>query len=84
MDSEYRLQPPSADSREPRRHHRLADDNYGSKTQRLRNILNLLFIVGCIAGIICFFYVGRTTSYYILIAASIFKFIELTLRIMKI
>ena len=69
----------------PRRHRRgpkpIVDE---SKTRKLRNVLNIVFIVGCILGMAWYFYSDHTTAYYILIVASVFKFVELMLRIMRI
>lgn len=68
------------------RHHRRAPKPIRdeSKTHTLRNALNLIFIVGCIVGMAWYFYADHTTAFYILIVASVFKFVELTLRIMRI
>jgi len=40
--------------------------------------------VGAIAGLIVYFYADHEIAKYILIVASVFKFVELTLRILKI
>ena len=68
------------------RHHRRAPKPIRdeSKTLTLRNALNIVFIVGCIVGMAWYFYADHTTAFYILIVASVFKFVELTLRIMRI
>ena len=50
----------------------------------LRFWLNLIFIVGAIAGMSLYFTSYKEVAIYILIAASIPKFIELALRIMKL
>ena len=50
----------------------------------LRFWLNLIFIVGAIAGMSLYFTSYQEVAIYILIAASIPKFIELSLRIMKL
>ena len=68
------------------RHHRRAPKPIRdeSKTLTLRNALNIIFIVGCIIGMAWYFYADHTTAFYILIVASVLKFVELTLRIMRI
>jgi hypothetical protein len=50
----------------------------------LRQWLNIFFILGAIAGMLCFKLVDTNLGIYILIAASVLKFIELTLRMMKL
>jgi hypothetical protein len=50
----------------------------------VRNGLNIVFIVGCLVGMAWYFYADRNTAIYILIVASVFKFIELTLRILRL
>jgi len=41
-------------------------------------------MIGAIAGLIVYFYASQQVAIYILIVASVFKFIELALRILKI
>lgn len=50
----------------------------------LRFWLNLAFMVGAVAGMALYLTSYRDVAIYLLIAASIPKFIELTLRIMKL
>ena len=52
--------------------------------RRLRNWLNIVFIVGALAGMACFMWADREVGVYVLIGASVFKFVELTLRLMKL
>ena len=68
------------------RHHRRAPKPIRdeSKTHTLRTVLNLIFIVGCLVGMAWYFYADHNTAFYILIVASVFKFVELTLRIMRL
>jgi hypothetical protein len=54
------------------------------KTFVLRQWLNLLFIVLAIVGMILWYSYSHDAGAYTLIAASVFKFVELSLRIMKI
>lgn len=54
------------------------------KTFVLRQWLNLLFIVLAIVGMILWYSYSHDVGAYMLIAASVFKFVELSLRIMKI
>lgn len=73
----------SAISRHARRHHLVPFRDNG-RTRVLRFWLNILFMVGAIAGMALYFTSYRETAVYILIAASIPKFVELTLRIMNL
>jgi len=50
----------------------------------LRQILNTLFILGAIAGMLFYFKADKDTGVYILIGSCILKFAEVTLRLMKI
>lgn len=50
----------------------------------LRFWLNIAFILGAFAGMALYFTEYRQTAIYILIAASVPKFAELTLRILKL
>ncbi|MBR1687661.1 MAG: hypothetical protein IJ710_03900 [Prevotella sp.] len=51
---------------------------------KLRNWLNILFIIGAIAGIATFYMADHETGLYIIMAAMVFKFIEVIIRILKI
>ena len=54
---------------------------------RMRNVrqwLNVVFMLGVVAGIIIYYTVSKDTATYILICACVFKFVELTLRIAKL
>lgn len=55
-----------------------------SRTRVLRFWLNVIFMVGVVVGIIVYYRYSQHTSMIILIVASVFKFIELALRILKI
>ena len=50
----------------------------------LRQILNVLFILSAIAGMIVWFQVSKQVGTYLLIGACVLKFAEVTLRIIKI
>lgn len=67
----------------PKRHN-LEPFRDSSRTRTLRFWLNIVFMVGAIAGLVVYFYADREAAKYILIAASVFKFVELALRILKI
>ena len=67
----------------PKRH-QLEPFRDSSRTRVLRFWLNIIFMVGAIAGLVVYFYADHEAAKYILIAACVFKFIELALRILKI
>lgn len=50
------------------------------ETKKIRNILNLLFIIGAIAAIIGYFSAGYMTFIYIAAAAIFFKVVEFIIR----
>lgn len=50
---------------------------------KFRNILNILFMLGAILGIILYFTVGHTLGTYVILTAIGVKFIECCLRLIK-
>ena len=67
----------------PRRHN-LEPFRDSSRTRTLRLWLNVIFMVGAIAGLIVYFYADHETAKWILLVSLVFKFVELFLRIFKI
>ncbi|MCR5680462.1 MAG: hypothetical protein K6G08_09685 [Prevotella sp.] len=67
----------------PKRHN-LEPFRDSTRTRKLRLWLNIIFMVGAIAGLVVYFKADHDTAKYILIVACVFKFVELTLRILKI
>ena len=67
----------------PRRHN-LEPFRDSSRTRVLRFWLNVIFLVGAIAGLIVYFYADHETAKWILLVSLVFKFVELFLRIFKI
>jgi len=65
-----------------RRMQRIGEER--GKLYGVRQVINLLFIVSALAGMFIFFKYNKQTGTYILIAACILKFIEVTLRLMRI
>ncbi len=53
-------------------------------TDVIRNWLNIIFMLGAIVGMVWYMVADHDTAVYIMIAAVVFKFIELTLRIAKL
>lgn len=69
---------------EYKKRHNLEPFRDSTKTRTLRLWLNIIFMVGAIAGLLVYFYCDHETAKYILIVACVFKFVELALRILKI
>ncbi len=69
---------------QPRRHHRLEPFRDNGPTFVLRQWLNIIFLVGAVAGIIAMYTCSRETGIYIFLGASVLKFIELALRMLKL
>ena len=74
----------SSQIRRHRRYHNLEPFEDNGKLRNLRQVLNVVFILGAIAGVTVWLKGNQETGTYILIGASVFKFVELTLRIMKL
>jgi uncharacterized membrane protein YoaK (UPF0700 family) len=45
-----------------------------------RNILNIIFMVGAICGVLLYFYSGHTLGTIVILAAMVFKIVECSLR----
>ena len=50
----------------------------------VRNWLNLIFVVGAASGMLVFYLHNRDMGTYIILGSMVFKFIEVTPRLMKI
>lgn len=53
-------------------------------TRSLRNWLNLLFVVGAALGMLVYYMHSHDIGTYMILGSMVFKFIEVTLRLMKI
>ncbi|MGI6232947.1 MAG: hypothetical protein ACOYJF_08890 [Prevotella sp.] len=49
---------------------------------KLRNVLNIIFMLGAIVGIIIYFTVGQTPGIIVVLCAMLFKMVESVLRFM--
>lgn len=66
-------------------HHRKAEDEENrGLSYYVRQVLNVLFLLLAVAGLVLWYAVSKNVGAYTLIAALVFKFAELSLRIMKI
>ena len=67
-----------------KKRHNLEPFRDSSRTRVLRFWLNVIFMVGAVAGLLCYYKWDHEVAKWILVVASRFKFVELTLRILKI
>ena len=49
----------------------------------LRNILNIIFMVGALAGVIVYFNGSQTTGTIIILISMVFKIVECVFRFLK-
>ncbi len=82
-DEELRQNVEEAMANRPKRHN-LEPFRDSSRTRTLRMWLNIIFMVGAIAGLIVYFKVDHDMAKWILLVSLVFKFVELFLRIFKI
>ncbi len=67
-----------------RPHHRMRPVRQQAPHQQLRQWLNIIFMVGAVIGLIVYFSSdSKQTGIIIILAAMVFKFVEVALRIMK-
>ena len=50
---------------------------------KIRNWLNLIFMIGAVIGVICYLTKDKTAGTYIILIAMCFKIAESSLRIIK-
>lgn len=67
-----------------RRHNHLEPFRDKGPTFMLRQWLNIIFLIGAIAALIVFYTYSRELGIYMFLGAAALKFIELTLRLMKL
>jgi len=60
------------------RHRRSEDTNL-----RLRNLLNIIFMVGAIAGVAIYMTADRTAGTIVILVAMLFKIVECVFRLKK-
>jgi hypothetical protein len=66
------------------KYHHLEPFEDTGRLRRLRQWLNLAFIIGGIVGMAWYTWGDRNTAIYIMIGAGVLKFVELSLRIAKL
>lgn len=65
----------------PERHHRMPQER--GKFFLLRNILNIVFIIGAIVGMIVYFFKSDEVGIIIVLGAMAFKMCECVIRLVK-
>lgn len=59
--------------------HKRADDQYF----RLRNLLNIIFMLGAIAGVAVYMTADRTAGTIVILVAMLFKIVECVFRLKR-
>lgn len=59
------------------------EDNGEDKYRMLRQILNILFMLGAVVGVIVYFYYGRDLGTIIILVSMAFKLAECVFRLLK-
>ena len=59
------------------------EDNGEDKYRMLRQILNILFMLGAVIGVIVYFYYGRDLGTIIILVSMAFKLAECVFRLIK-
>ncbi len=63
------------------RHHKQEDKP--DKFFMIRNILNLIFVLGAVIGLLFYFFWGKETGTFIILISMAFKFFECIFRFVK-
>lgn len=66
-----------------RYHQRNNDEDSKDKYLQLRQILNIVFMIGAVAGVLIYFYYGKSLGTIIILVAMFFKMVECVLRLLK-
>lgn len=70
----------SNDVRPIRHHHRDASND---KYFKIRNVLNIIFMIGAVVGMAVFYFHNRTMGTIIIITAMVFKMAECCFRFLR-
>lgn len=74
QNNESVAQPPRRNHRQPREH---------TRTDYIRQWLNIIFMLGAVVGVIFYFLSDSNTGVIILLTAIVFKFVECVLRVIN-
>ncbi len=58
-------------------------EDRGDRYMALRNILNIIFMLGALAGVVVYFYGNQDTGTIIILVSMVFKIVECVFRFMK-
>ena len=58
-------------------------EDRGDRYMALRNILNIIFMLGVLAGVVVYFYGNQDTGTIIILVSMVFKIVECVFRFMK-
>ena len=63
--------------------HRKPEPDNASRFLKIRNILNIIFMIGAIAGVIFYITSSQTTGIIIIMSSMVFKIAECCLRFFR-
>lgn len=66
----------------PIRHHRREERS--DRFFVIRNILNIIFMIGAVVGVLVFYFYGRTPGLIIILTSMVFKMAECCFRLMRL
>lgn len=66
-----------------RYHSRLKEDEKQDKYLMLRQILNIIFMLGAVVGVLLYFYQNKTIGTIVIAVAMFFKMVECVFRLLK-
>lgn len=58
-------------------------DEGGDRYLALRNILNIIFMLGAIVGVVVYFYASKDAGTIVILVSMVFKIVECVFRFMK-
>ncbi len=73
----------STNLNQPRRKHRRPANSGSDPLFTLRNILNIIFMLAAIAGVVVYVWVDNTIGTYIVLGAMAIKMVECCLRMLR-
>ncbi len=78
---EENIQETESNDVRPIRHHRRDASN--DKYFKIRNVLNIIFMIGAVVGMAVFYFHNRTMGTIIIITAMVFKMAECCFRFLR-
>ncbi len=62
---------------------RFDEDEKQDKYLMLRQILNIIFMLGAVVGVLLYFYQNKTIGTIVIVVAMFFKIVECVFRLLK-